>query len=292
MRRLLPLCSLLAACASGGGTGTERTDPEPVPTVLDTLFIDEFDGTAIDRAKWDVYTGQVFNAEVQAYVDDTATMRIVRGADAPGATGGALLIHALHRPGTVQGGTRADFASGRLHGRQSFRYGTVSARMKLPTGAGLWPAFWLLGVGNWPDHGEIDIMENVGDSTWVNAALHGPGYSGNTPLVRRDTFPAGTDATGWHVYEVRWTPAFLSFRVDDAEFYRVERGDVTQYGVPAAIDSVKYVILNLALGGGYPNGVNGVRTPYLGLPESSVDRIRRGEARVLVDWVRWTRDRP
>ena len=79
--------------------------------------------------------------------------------------------------------------------------------------------------------------------------------------------------------------------MDDAEFYRVERGDVTRYGPAAAIDSVKYVILNLALGGGYPNAVNGVREPYLGLPASTIERIDRGDGRVLVDWVRWTRPR-
>lgn len=283
----------LAACASGGGggTGTPEPQPQPQPGPPDSLFVDEFDGAAIDRARWQVYTGQVFNSEVQAYTDEAATMRIVTGAEAEGASGGALLIQAVHRPGTRAAGGASDFASGRLHGRASFRFGTVSARMKLPAGAGFWPAFWLLGVGNWPDHGEIDIMENVGEPSWVNAALHGPGYSGNTPLVRRDTLPAGADVTTWHVYTVNWTPAFVSFRVDDAEYYRVERDEVTRYGVPAAIDSVKYVILNLALGGTYPNGVNGVTTPYFGLPQSSVDRIGRGEARVLVDWVRWTRPR-
>lgn len=280
---------LVVACGRSTGSTGPVTEIPPSNTPTATVFADEFDGTAIDRAKWEVYTGQVFNNEVQEYVDDTATMRIVHGAEAEGASGGALLIQARYHPGARAAGGRSDFASGRLHGRQTFSRGTVSARMKLPPGAGLWPAFWLLGVSSWPAAGEIDIMENVGDSSWVNAALHGPGYSGNTPFVRRDTLTPATDVTAWHVYEVSWAQAFVLFKVDGAEYYRVERTDIGAHGPPAAImDSAKYVILNLALGGGYPSAVNGVRTPYLGLPQSTVDLIGRGEARVLVDWVRWT----
>ena len=83
--------------------------------------------------------------------------------------------------------------------------------MKLAAGAGLWPAFWALGDGRWPDTGEIDIMENVGESAWTSVALHGPGYFGDTPLVRR--VPA-QDVSAWHVYSVDWTEDTLVFRVD------------------------------------------------------------------------------
>lgn len=298
MRRLLAFLAataLAAACARS----TEpivRPEPEPGPAPgnrgVDTVFVDEFDGAAIDRTKWHVYTGQVFNSEVQEYVDDTATMRTVTGAEAEGASGGALLIHARHRPGARETGARSEFASGRLHGRQTFSYGTVSARMKLPNGSGLWPAFWLLGVSGWPSAGEIDVMENVGDPSWVNAALHGPGYSGNTPFVRRSGFGLDDDVTRWHVYEVTWTSSDVAFRVDGNEYYRVVRDDIARHGEPGAVlDSAKYVILNLALGGTYPSAVNGVRTPYLGLPQSTVQQIGAGGARVLVDWVRWTRPR-
>ena len=81
-------------------------------------------------------------------------------------------------------GRKFDFTSGRLEGRGKFEftYGVVSARVKLTAGAGLWPAFWTLGTGPWPATGEMDIMENVGDPSWTNIALHGPGYSGNTPF--------------------------------------------------------------------------------------------------------------
>jgi beta-glucanase (GH16 family) len=174
-------------------------------------------------------------------------------------------------------------------GKVEFTYGTAAARMRLPAGAGLWPAFWALGAGRWPDTGEIDVMENVGDPSWVSAAVHGPGYSGNTPLVKRDTFPAGQDITGWHVYAVDWRPDALVFRVDDREIYRVTKAMVAPYG-RWAFDNPKFLIVNLALGGGYPRSVNGTKAPYVGLPESTVQLIQRDKAVVLVDWIRVTQE--
>ena len=271
---------LACGCAGTSATGASAGAPT-------TVFADEFSGTMLDRARWTVYTGTVYNDEVQRYADDPASLYIAHGADAEGAADGALVIRAQHRPNAA--GPGAPFVSGRLHGRVLFRYGTATARMKLPAGAGLWPAFWLLGEGAWPAHGEIDIMENVGDPTWVSVALHGPGYSGDTPLVHRDTLPASLDVTAWHEYAVTWRADSIVFRVDGAPIYRVARADVARHGPPAALDSAKYVVLNLALGGVYPAKVNGVRAPYLGLPDSTVRRIAAGEARVLVDWVRVVR---
>jgi len=256
------------------------------------VFFDDFTGDSLDRAKWTVrITGQTVNDEQQAYVDDTSTIRVVRGPDA-GGTNGALLIRGRSRPGHVTPeGNRFDFVSGRMdsRGKVQFTYGTAAARMRLPAGAGLWPAFWALGAGRWPDTGEIDVMENVGEPSWVSAAVHGPGYSGNTPLVKRDTFPAGQDITGWHVYAVDWSPNAMVFRVDDREIYRVTKAMVAPYG-RWAFDNPKFLIVNLALGGGYPRSVNGTKEPYVGLPESTVQLIRRDGAAVLVDWIRVTQE--
>jgi beta-glucanase (GH16 family) len=94
----------------------------------------------------------------------------------------------------------------------------------------LWPAFWLLGTGRWPDTGEIDILENVGAPDWVSMALHGPGYSGNTPLVKRASLRSGKDSTAWHVYSVDWKPQELVFKVDEEVVYRVTRPMVEQHG--------------------------------------------------------------
>ena len=275
--------ALFAAC---------RTYPRTAPPST-TVFFDDFTGDSLDRTKWNVrVTGRTVNEEQQAYVDDTATIRVVKGPLAGGADG-ALLIRGRWRPGHVTPeGRRHDFVSGRMdsRGKVEFMYGTAAARMRLPAGAGLWPAFWLLGAGRWPDVGEIDVMENVGDPSWVSVAVHGPGYSGDTPLVMRTPFPSGQDITGWHVYSVDWKPDEMVFRVDGREFYRVTKAMVARYG-RWAFDNPKFLIVNLALGGGYPRSVNGAKgPPYVGLPDSTVQLIRRDGAAVLVDWVRVTRE--
>jgi hypothetical protein len=87
---------------------------------------------------------------------------------------------------------------------------------------------------------------------------------------------------------VRWTKESLVFLVDDREEYRMTRAMVEEHGA-WAYDSPKFLIANQAIGGGYPQAVNGVSTPYKGLPQSTVDLIKQGKALMLVDWVRVTR---
>jgi beta-glucanase (GH16 family) len=119
-------------------------------------------------------------------------------------------------------------------------------------------------------------------------AIHGRGYSGNTPIAQRAPFPDGEDATRWHVYAVDWTPEGFVFKVDDRVVYRATREMIEKHG-KWAFDDAKYLILNLALGGAYPAGVNKVKSPYPGIPESTVERIKAGKAGVLIDWVRITK---
>ena len=265
----------------------------PAGPRADVVFADEFDGAELDRSKWGVIvTGRTVNNEQQAYVDSPQTIYLAHGADAAGAENGALVIHPRFSEGfTTAEGRRYDFISGRLEGRgkAEFTYGTVAARIKLTAGAGLWPAFWTLGTGRWPDTGEMDVMENVGDPSWTSVALHGPGYSGSTPLVRRQPLPNGQDITGWHVYSMDWTTSGFVFRVDDREIYRVTRAMVEQYG-RWAYDTPKFLILNVAIGGNYPQAVNHAQTPYPGVPTSTVDLVRAGGATMVVDWVRVTKE--
>lgn len=277
---LLPL--ILMATASARHVQTPTPNPE-------LLFFDDFSTGTLDRSKWNVIvTGRTVNNEQQAYVDSTDTITVGHAPEASGAENGALIIRARHRPGFKTPEGRAfDFISGRLESRSKFEftYGTAAARIKLTSGAGLWPAFWALGTGRWPDTGEMDIMENVGDPAWTNVALHGPGYSGNTPLVSRQHFTDGGDITGWHVYSMDWSTDALVFRVDGKEQYRVPRTTVERYG-RWAYDNPKFLIVNLALGGQYPQSVNKVAEPYVGLPQSTVDLVRADKAVMVVDWVR------
>ena len=254
----------------------------------DTLFFEDFSEAELDRESWNVIvTGFHVNNEQQAYVDSDSTLYTVKAEEAQGAQDGALVIKAHYKPQfeTFDGKT-FDFISGRINTRDKvmFTYGTAAARMKLPEGSGLWPAFWALGGGNWPETGEIDIMEYVGETDWIGVALHGPGYSGETPLVNKYYFPAGQDVTDWHIYSVDWTHQGFNFRVDGRLVYRATREMVEHYG-EWAFDNPKFLILNLALGGAYPEKTNGVEEPYPGIPESTVQLIKNGKAKVLVDWV-------
>jgi beta-glucanase (GH16 family) len=260
----------------------------------DTVFFEDFNEQSLDRSKWNVeVTGHTVNNEQQAYVDSAATLYMVKGKDAEGAVNGALVLKALYQPGfTSKQQKKYDFISGRINTRSKmeFTYGTASARMKMAAGAGLWPAFWALGNGKWPDCGEIDMMETIGDSSWVSHALHGPNYFGDTPLAYRNHFEAGTDVTQWHVYSVDWSPASLVFKVDGKVTYTVTKAMVEKYG-RWAFDNKKFIILNFALGGGYPGGYNKVTKPYYGMSESTVDKIKAGQAKVFVDWVLVTRSK-
>ncbi|MBE7169275.1 MAG: glycoside hydrolase family 16 protein [Williamsia sp.] len=255
------------------------------------VFFDDFSGSTLDRSKWNpVITGQVVNNEQQAYVDSSATIYLVSQKEVAGARNGALVIQPRFSPGfATKEGKKFDFISGRIDTRSKveFRYGTVSARIKLSEGVGFWPAWWMLGVGRWPETGEIDIMEFIGQKEWTNAAVHGPGYSGNTPFVKRDSFAVKDPVTNWHIYSVDWEPTSLVFKVDEKEFYRVTRPMAEQYG-KWSFDNAKFLILNFALGGGYPGGVNKVKEPYFGLPASSVELIKQGKCKMWVDWVRVT----
>jgi len=286
MRYTLPALTL---CLLSSGALATATRQAPAAA---TLFFDDFSTGQLDRSKWNVIvTGRTVNNEQQAYVDSPDTIEVGESPESRGAEHGALIIRARRRPGFKTAEGRAfDFISGRLESqsRFEFTYGTAAARIKLTAGAGLWPAFWVLGNGRWPDTGEIDVMENVGDPTWTNFAMHGPGYSGNTPFASRQHFRQGGDSTGWHVYSMDWTADGVVFKVDGTEEYRVTRPMVERYG-RWAYDNPKFLILNLALGGQYPQSVNKAADPYAGLPQSTVDLIAADSAVMIVDWVRVTR---
>jgi len=257
------------------------------------IFFDDFSGTELDRSKWNVrVTGNTVNNEQQAYVDSFATVSIVHGEDSKGAEGGALLLQPRYSPGFItKEGKKFDFISGRIDTRSKveFMYGTIAARIKLTEGTGLWPAWWILGAGRWPESGEIDIMEYIGEKDWASAAVHGPGYSGETPFVNRLYFNPGNDVTNWHTYAVDWMPDSLIFKYDGIPMFRVTRPMVEHFG-KWTFNNAKFLILNFALGGAFPLKINGVKEPYNGLPASTVELIKNNKSRMLIDWVRITKN--
>lgn len=276
---LAALASLLALLPANVQAQESETRP--------MIFADEFDEPALDRAKWGVIGPDFWvNNEQQVYIDDPAVIGFMD--DVEGAEGGVLMLRPLFKPGIDPNPDRkAPFVSGRIEsqGKFEFTHGRAEARIRMPDAEGVWPAFWLLGNGKWPETGEIDIMEYVGEKDWIGVALHGPGYSGETPLVNKFFFPEGVDVTQWHTYAVEWGEDKIEFLVDGHVTYRVTRPMVENYG-KWSFDNPKYLILNFAMGGAYPYKTNGIREPYSGIPQKTVDVVKTGKIAMLVDWVR------
>ena len=158
-------------------------------------------------------------------------------------------------------------------GLVAFRYGRVAARIKVPSGAGVWPAFWMLGTDidavGWPACGEIDVMEHVGsDPTAVHGTVHGTGYAGIGHGVghRFDTRSRLSD--DFHTYAVAWSAASISWQLDGHEYFRVAAADVPG---PWPFDKAFFLIINLAIGGRWPGNEPDAST----LP-----------AEMLIDWIR------
>lgn len=246
------------------------------------VFFDDFNNNKIDRTKWNIVkTGDHFNDELQAYIDSSSTLYLSEGN---------LVIKPQFSPGFItKDGKHFDFTSARINTNKKFDfiYGKAEARIKLTKAEGLWPAWWLLGNDNWPATGEIDIMENIGESDWANAAVHGPGYSGETPFVNRKYFPENNDVTNWHIYSVEWTANEMVFKYDNETMFRVTKKMVNHYG-NWVFDSPKHLILNFAIGGIFPYKINGIKGggDRYGLPDKTTQLIKNNEAKMLVDWVK------
>lgn len=282
MKQLIRFTCLVFFIFSSSFSFAQSTQFKNKPTAHKIIFFDDFSKQKLDRTKWNAeVTGTHFNNELQAYVDSAITCYIENGV---------LVLQPKFAPGFVtRDQQKFDFISTRLNTKNKFdfTYGTAEARIKLTEGAGLWPAWWMLGNGNWPETGEIDIMEYIGEKDWASAAVHGSGYFGETPFVDRQYFSANNDVTQWHVYAVDWTPDSLIFKYDGVPMFRVTKTMTAHYG-KWSFDTNKFLILNFALGGAYPVKINGVKKPYYGMPESTAELVKQNKAKMMVDWVKVT----
>ncbi|HEY2511334.1 MAG TPA: glycoside hydrolase family 16 protein, partial [Polyangiaceae bacterium] len=182
---------------------------------------DEFDladGSPIDAKAWNQETGNAgfgYNQELEYYTSGTENA-VVKG--------GSLVITAQTTGASkykCQYGT-CKYTSARFNTQGKFEqaYGRFEARIQIPRGDGLWPAFWMLGNDisdvSWPECGEIDVMENIGKEPATNhGSLHGPGYSGGNPLTASTSIQNGALADDFHVYAVEWAPNVVKFFLDD-----------------------------------------------------------------------------
>lgn len=233
------------------------------------MWSDEFDGPEINRSNWtfDIGGWGWGNGESQYYTDRPENARVENGN----------LVITLRRES--YGGSAYTSARLTTKGLREFQYGRLEARIRVPGGVGTWPAFWMLGSrfnpssGNpdeqWPNVGEIDIMEHVGrqPTTLINA-MHGPGYSGGAGIARwRDT---GIDLSqDFHVFGIEWDESGITWTFDGATVSDVRRSAVS--GGPWVFDQPFFFLLNVALGG----TLGGAIDPGLLLPrEMLVDYVR------------------
>jgi beta-glucanase (GH16 family) len=232
-----------------GLTGFGRCGNEPKWTLV---WSDEFDGvagTSPDPARWafDVGTGAGGWGNNQ-WEYDTA-----RPENASMDGLGNLAITSIHE--TYQG---KPYTSARLKTRGLFEraYGRFEARIKLPVGQGLWPAFWLLGADvdadGWPACGEIDIMEYRGQEPQrVTGSLHGPGYSGGSAVTgSHDLAGAAGFNDDFHVFAVEWTPDWVAWELDGVTWQVVVPKGIPQGGT-WVFDHPFFILLNVAVGGNY-----------------------------------------
>jgi beta-glucanase (GH16 family) len=240
---------------------TYRQSAESAWTLTWSDEFDGRDGSAPDPAKWvyDIGTGTNGwgNRELEYYTQRTENV-VTRN--------GTLVITALKETFTDPQGATHEYTSARLKTKNLFSqaYGRFEARMKIPTGSGIWPAFWLLGsdigAAGWPKCGEIDIMENNGkDPSTIHGTIHGPGYSGNKGIGSSYSLPAGSFSDDYHVFAVEWEPSAIRFYVD-ANLYATRTPAELPESTTWVFDHPFFLILNVAVGGNWPGPPNASTT--------------------------------
>lgn len=223
------------------------------------VWSDEFNDAALDPDVWFFETGDGSqygipgwgNNELQWYLPDNAEL-----------VDGALRITAKRESSNGK-----NYTSARLNTRDriAVRYGRIEARIKLPGGQGLWPAFWMLPqdnvYGTWAASGEIDVMEavNLGASggNTVHGTIH---YGGQWP---NNTFTGGdyavpTDATdNFHTYAIEWDETEMRWYVDDTLYLMQNSWNTTGAPFPAPFNERFHLLFNVAVGGNWPGAPSG-----------------------------------
>jgi beta-glucanase (GH16 family) len=253
-RFALPFTLLLAMLGVCRATARDAF-PQDDKSAWTLVWSDEFngpDGSRPDPAKWKFEVGGNGwgNHELEYYTNRPENSFIHDGN---------LVIQALRENSTESDHVTRDYTSARITTQGLFEqaYGRFEARIKIPRGHGLWPAFWLLGndIGKigWPACGEIDIMENIGkEPSLVHGSLHGPGYSGDRDYTSEYKLPGGVHfADDFHVFAVQWEPKSVRFFVDQ-ELYATFTPARLPAGMKWVFDHPFFIILNVAVGGDWP----------------------------------------
>lgn len=258
VRRVMAIACLTAITACASSRSATDSGPRTLPGWT-LVWSDEFEGPAgasFDRAKWVADTGGSGwgNQEREFYTTRPANITLDGS--------GHLVITAVAEPanGTDTcwyGACRYTSARIKTKGLFSQTYGRFEARIRIPRGQGMWPAFWMLGdnidaVG-WPRSGEIDIMENIGrEPAIIHGTMHGPGYSGGSGIGAPYGLTSGTFADDFHRYAVEWAPGRITWLVDDHPYFQTTPASLPP-GTAWVYDHPFFLLLNLAVGGAWPN---------------------------------------
>jgi beta-glucanase (GH16 family) len=271
-------------------TAVSATTPAPTTTTPSgatpttsrrLLFDDEFDGAAgglPSGSAWDPQEGAGWGTgQLQSYTARTQNVKL------DGA--GNLALIARKESYRGDDGEAVGYTSARLQtkDRFSFTYGRVESRIKVPSGTGLWPAFWMLGddiyTKGWPESGEIDVMETIGSlPNELNGTVHAPlgAWSGSadadgTEWTRGEIYTHATSLSdAFHVYAAEWTPGAIDFSIDGKVYFTINKSQMPAGG-RWTFDHPNHLLLNLAVGGEWP-GAPTSATPF--------------PSTMLVDWVR------
>ena len=238
------------------GSADDRNIVEPLEG-YHLVWHDEFsEGTELNPSDWrhEVKNSGWVNHELQNYVNHKSP----NGTLVTEIVDGKLHINCFKENGKVY--------SGRVYAKQGtgWKYGYVEAKIKLPSGKGTWPAFWMMPVNftSWPHDGEIDIMEEVGyHKDYVSSSLHADGHvHSNGTQVTKEVYCKGAEGE-FHIYGMEWTPDYFQFYVDGNKtlYYKNPGTGVRDW----PYDAPFYVILNLAWGGdwGGNQGVDESKLP-------------------------------
>ena len=272
--KVLHFALALSACvATLSACGARESSARETPAARDAwrfsaapVWQDEFDYEGKpDPAKWgyDIGGHGWGNNELQYYTDRQDNAHVGDG-----------VLTIVARPEDMDG---SRFTSARLVSKDKgdFLYGRVEARAKLPAGLGTWPAIWMLPTdwtyGNWPDSGEIDIMEHVGfDPGVVHASVHTRAYNHTIDTQKTATRRVDTATDAFHVYRVDWTPDYIRGYIDGERMFEFANEGTGHEAWP--FDQRFHLLLNIAVGGDW-GGMKGL----------DVDAL---PARMEVDWVR------
>ena len=250
MRRVLMTFSM---CITLSGCGVSVNMPATTngTDLWELVWADEFDGDGLDSAVWTPELGTGAdrglngwgNEELQYYTGRSENISVEDGI---------LKIVALKEDYEGSAYTSARLVT---QDKVSVQYGRIEARVRMPAGQGLWPAFWLLGSSitteTWPACGELDVMEFRGqEPSLIAGTVHGPGYSAGSALSGTFYSEGESFSEAFHVVGMDWDSEMISFWVDGEKYHTVRRSQL-RADQPWVFDQPFFLLLNLAVGGNY-----------------------------------------